>query len=333
MVGRIALIVLTWLVALMPALASGYAGQPSRSSLGAAASGANSDITSLSGLSTPLSVGQGGTAATTAAGARTSLSAAGSGANSDITSLTGLTTPLSTAQGGTGGATGVAARASLLTTPRRVFSTFIDSTTARGYPTAATLNTPGAAASAIIDATGAYAAVTTSASADSAAGYTSGYGGSQRRAWKPVLHTTFKTGAAGDITACRIRAGYSATVASMWTADAPNTLAYAEVSYCPGTDGTAFFRVRVSDAVDGPTATTTTVAVAADTRYEWIIDCSDSTKIDFYCGVNNATPTLAASVNTDLPPTTTNMQAYMGIATTAAASKVVRVALIDTRFD
>ena len=41
----------------------------------AAAPGANSDITSLSGLTTPLSIAQGGTAATTAAGARASLSA------------------------------------------------------------------------------------------------------------------------------------------------------------------------------------------------------------------------------------------------------------------
>ena len=41
----------------------------------AAAPGANSDITSLSGLTTPLSLSQGGTAATTAAGARASLSA------------------------------------------------------------------------------------------------------------------------------------------------------------------------------------------------------------------------------------------------------------------
>lgn len=68
--------------------------------------GANSDITSLSGLTTPLSVAQGGTAANTAAGARTALGAAASGAlgssgitgaaasgsNSDITNLTGLTT-------------------------------------------------------------------------------------------------------------------------------------------------------------------------------------------------------------------------------------------------
>lgn len=83
---------------------------------GKANAGANSDITSLSGLTTPLSVAQGGTAANTAAGARTALGAAtagalassgitgaaGSGANSDITSLSGLTTPLSQPQGGSG---------------------------------------------------------------------------------------------------------------------------------------------------------------------------------------------------------------------------------------
>jgi hypothetical protein len=49
-----------------------------------------------------LAVTDGGTGANTAAGARTSLSAAKSGANSDITSLSGLTTALSVAQGGTG---------------------------------------------------------------------------------------------------------------------------------------------------------------------------------------------------------------------------------------
>lgn len=48
-----------------------------------------------------------------AAAARTTLGAAKSGANSDITSLTGLTTPLSIAQGGTAAITAAAARASL----------------------------------------------------------------------------------------------------------------------------------------------------------------------------------------------------------------------------
>lgn len=83
--------------------------------------GANSDITSLSGLTSALSVEQGGTGAKNKADARMALSAASSGANSDITSLSGLTTALSIAQGGTGatsvsgarGALGIGAAASL----------------------------------------------------------------------------------------------------------------------------------------------------------------------------------------------------------------------------
>lgn len=79
----------------------------------AAHNGANSDITSLSGLTTPLSIAQGGTAGATAAAARTSLGVAASGANSDITSLSGLTTALSIAQGGTASTTASAARTAL----------------------------------------------------------------------------------------------------------------------------------------------------------------------------------------------------------------------------
>lgn len=64
--------------------------------------GANSDITSLSGLTTPLSIEQGGTGKKTKDEARIALSAASAGNNSDITSLKGLTTALSIEQGGTG---------------------------------------------------------------------------------------------------------------------------------------------------------------------------------------------------------------------------------------
>lgn len=73
-----------------------------------AASGANSDISSLAGLTTALSIAQGGTGATTAPLARAALSAAVSGSNGDITTLTGLT-------GGIAGDTsGVAAGAGLV---------------------------------------------------------------------------------------------------------------------------------------------------------------------------------------------------------------------------
>ena len=55
-------------------------------------------------LVSDLAVTDGGTGSSTASGARSNLSAAASGANSDITSLTGLTTALTVPQGGTGAA-------------------------------------------------------------------------------------------------------------------------------------------------------------------------------------------------------------------------------------
>jgi len=67
----------------------------------------------LNNIGGTLAVTKGGTGASDASGARTNLGAAASGANSDITSLSGLTTPLSISQGGTGQTTAPSAFAAL----------------------------------------------------------------------------------------------------------------------------------------------------------------------------------------------------------------------------
>jgi hypothetical protein len=78
-------------------IAATYVGQTSITTLGTITTGVWNGTT--------IAVANGGTGATTASGARTNLGAAASGANSDITSLTGLTTALSVGQGGTGATT------------------------------------------------------------------------------------------------------------------------------------------------------------------------------------------------------------------------------------
>jgi hypothetical protein len=60
-----------------------------------------------------LAIANGGTGATNASNARAALNAAASGSNSDITSLTGLTTPLAVSYGGTGATSASNARSNL----------------------------------------------------------------------------------------------------------------------------------------------------------------------------------------------------------------------------
>ena len=72
------------------------------STLSVSGNAALNTVTSGTWNGTAVGVAYGGTGSTTAAGARTNLGAAASGANSDITSLSGLTSALSVPQGGTG---------------------------------------------------------------------------------------------------------------------------------------------------------------------------------------------------------------------------------------
>jgi hypothetical protein len=75
---------------------------PSNLSSGTAGISITGNAANVTGV---VAIANGGTGDTTVAGARLNLGAAQSGANSDITSLSGLTTPLSVAQGGTGSGT------------------------------------------------------------------------------------------------------------------------------------------------------------------------------------------------------------------------------------
>lgn len=75
--------------------------------------GSNVIDADTSNVALPINIADGGTGATTAAGARTALGVAASGANGDITSLNGLTTALAIAYGGTGATTAGAALTNL----------------------------------------------------------------------------------------------------------------------------------------------------------------------------------------------------------------------------
>lgn len=89
---------------------------------------------------TPIPVTSGGTGANTAPNARVAIGAAASGSNSDITSLSGLTTPLSVPQGGTGTTTstgtGSVVRSSgpVLVTPNLGTPSAVNLTNATGLP-------------------------------------------------------------------------------------------------------------------------------------------------------------------------------------------------------
>jgi len=69
-----------------------------------------------------LKVEDGGTGASSPAAARTNLGAAAAGPNNDITSLSGLTTPLAASEGGTGATGGISPTGSLTTTPETVIN-------------------------------------------------------------------------------------------------------------------------------------------------------------------------------------------------------------------
>ena len=110
--------VIPWGAANQVLTCTGSAGEWVTPASGVTAVTASSPIVSSGGYTPNITLGtvpitDGGTSATTAAGARVALSAASSGANVDITSLTGLTTALPFSEGGTGKTTQAAALTAL----------------------------------------------------------------------------------------------------------------------------------------------------------------------------------------------------------------------------
>ena len=119
-------------------------------------------------------------------------------------------------------------------------------------------------------------------------------------ATSPVWMCSGKTGAsASDLTNLRMWIGMcnSNPIGS----DNPGVIPMAMFRYATGVDGTAFWRTVTDDGASS-TITTTTVAVAINTRYEFRIEWLRAGSIDFF--INQQ---LVASHTTNLPSATALM--------------------------
>jgi len=132
----------------------------------------------------------------------------------------------------------------------------------------------------------------------------------------PVWTTTMKTGAAAaDITSIRLWAGMCAS--NPVGLDAPGTIQLACFKYSTVTD-TAFWRAVTCDGAT-TTTTVTTSAIAADTRYVFLIDWSNPARIDFW--INDI---CVASHTTNLPAAATLLGWITEGSTVAASARNIR---------
>lgn len=193
------------------------------------------------------------------------------------------------------------------------------STTGRNIGSAGTNSFSSVAA--FNDSTGSGVAFTTAATIDALGGLATGYIASSRQI-SPIHCSALKTGAAADITNVRMIVGL-ASADTVMTTDSPTTLYGAYFRYNDFLSDTTW-KVCVSDGV-APTVLDTGVPVTADTKYLFIIDCRDSSKIDFWIGINNAAPTLVKSVSTALPSASQTIRNYSGLSTRVATAKTVKL--------
>jgi len=136
--------------------------------------------------------------------------------------------------------------------------------------------------------------------------------------WLPRIVNVIKTGT--DITSVRIWCGMI-TNASPYTSDDPAGGDYAAFRYSTAADGTAFWRTFTKDGTTS-TVTTTTAAIAADTKYILEVRYDSASSVGFY--VNNA---LVATHTTHLPRTslTSYFSNYTTCTTLTSASRSIRI--------
>lgn len=142
-----------------------------------------------------------------------------------------------------------------------------------------------------------------------------------RRDNRPVHTMWVRTGAAAaDITGVRIWNGLFQSDPTGSPTPAGTQLA--GFRYDTGVDGTTFWRCVTSNGATF-TTTTTTVAVVADTAYEFAIDMTNQANVRFF--INGV---LVATHTTDLPATTTNIGHAEQLRTLVAAGKNYRISRI-----
>lgn len=170
---------------------------------------------------------------------------------------------------------------------------------------------------------------------DSTAGWLSGGWMNTQYQFHPIMTARIRTGATADsvdITACRIKVGFTSNTTTEWLSDSPAT-SKAQVQYCTVRDGTAFWRCVTNDQSGSETVTVTTVAVVADTDYEIWIDARSASSIVFWIGAAGATPSIVATHTTDLPVAGTTLIPEAGISTTENVAKNIRCARIFASSD
>jgi hypothetical protein len=213
-----------------------------------------------------------------------SLGGAASGANSDITSLSGLTTPLSKAQGGTASATGVGLLpdGTTFAANKRQMSQVVATTAATaftGIGSAAPTHVGTTAANAT-GSDGVWISSTSGAVSTNRFGWTMF---SSATRGDHASDTTFYIKTGPDISALRIAVGLSSNVGVVDT-DAPGAAGYhgaALVYSPPTTDTTAFWRTLTFNGAS-QTRFPTTQSIAVSTAYTIRIVHVPGVRDDFY---------------------------------------------------